>query len=181
MTAESAVLVVTTDEDDAAWLADQVAAFIEGLYGTMDAAVQIQENWEHGRCVGRLHPGLTSGEYIATKMPTLRSLKGAERDAFIVRLIEAGSSRRQAAKTVGASEITARRAKGATFVAPSEPSPTEQIVKSVAGILGKRSALPGDFDRWLRGHPLGTEREAVAAAFEALAERATGWAASARS
>ncbi len=142
MTAESAVLVVNADEEDAAWLAEQVAAFIEGLYTTMAAAVQVQENWDRGRCVGRLHPGLTCGEYIGTKMPALRTLKGAERDAFIVRLIDAGMSRRGAAKTVGASHTTAVKAASGRKVPPPDPSPAEQIAKSVRAILGKRATLP---------------------------------------
>lgn len=180
MMAESAVVVVNTDEDDAAWLAEQVAAFIEGLYTTMDAAVQIAENWDGGRSVGRLHPGLTCGEYIATKMPALRSLKGAERDAFIVRLIDSGLSRRQAAKSVGAGHSTADRAKGAPNGAPSEPSPAAEIAKSVYGILGKRATLPSDFERWLRSEPSSDERTAVADAFDDLAARAKGWADHAR-
>ncbi|MBA3585050.1 MAG: hypothetical protein H0W36_11085 [Gemmatimonadetes bacterium] len=182
MIAESAVLVVNTDEEDAAWLAEQVAAFIEGLFTTMNAAVQISENWDRGRRVGRLHSSLTCGEYIATKMPALRALKGAERDAFIVRLIDSGLSRRQAAKAVGAGTMTvSRAARGVPNGTPKpDPSPADAIAKSVHGILGKRSTLPGDLARWLRSEPLSDERAAVADAFDDLAARAKGWADQAR-
>lgn len=51
-----------SDLRDQAWLDEQVAKLGDGI----EAARNIWTNWMEGRCVGRLHPGMNPGEYIAS-------------------------------------------------------------------------------------------------------------------
>jgi hypothetical protein len=54
-------LAVSPDVEDQVWLDEQVADLGRGI----EAAKAIWANWFDGRQVGRLHPGLAPGDYIA--------------------------------------------------------------------------------------------------------------------
>lgn len=98
------------DLRDQAWLDEQVATLGDGI----EAARNIWTNWFDGRNVGRLHPGMGPGEYIANLglRLTLAEAMAALPDG----------SNRQVATAAGVSEGTVRNHRsGAQVYAPDEP------------------------------------------------------------
>jgi len=95
------------DMRDAEWLAEQVADLGRGI----EAARLIWSNWFDGRQVGRLHPGHTPGDYIASlgMRLTLPEALAAMPDA----------STRQVAAVAGVDNATVHRAR----VADATPDP----------------------------------------------------------
>ena len=88
------------DMDDERWLASQVATLGQGI----EAAREIWLNWSDLRNVGRLHPGMSPGEYIASL--GLRLTLDEAMEAL------PDGSNRQIAAVAGVSEATARRKRG---------------------------------------------------------------------
>ena len=123
MKAPAPVLTGPADIRDERWLADQVDQLGMGV----TAARAIWLNWSEGRNVGRLHPGLSAGQYIATLWIRLDL-------AEAMAALPAGSGR-EVARVARVSESTVRRARGASNDAPPDP-PTKVI-----GADGK--AYPG--------------------------------------
>lgn len=98
------------DLDDVRWLAAQVATLGDGI----EAARAIWENWSDLRNVGRLHPGMSPGEYIASL-----GLRLTAAEAFVA-LPEATDSER--ARVAGVDRTTALRARqGVQNAQPDEP------------------------------------------------------------
>lgn len=94
-------MIATGPKDlrDKQWLDEQVADLGRGI----DAAKAIWSNWWDGRQVGRLHPGMTPGQYIASlgMRLTLPEALAAMPDA----------STRQVAAVAGVSHMTVAREK----------------------------------------------------------------------
>jgi hypothetical protein len=99
------------DLDDQRWLAQQVATLGDGI----EAARAIWANWTDLRNVGRLHPGMTAGDFIASQLGGLR--------LDLPRLIAAlpDMSNRQIAAIAGVRDTTVMRARPAANAAPDEP------------------------------------------------------------
>ncbi len=89
------------DLDDQRWLDQQVATLGDGI----EAARAIWLNWSDLRNVGRLHPGMSPGEYIASVHPGINVL------ALAAGIPELSSG--ELAKATGVSQPTAWRAKKA--------------------------------------------------------------------
>jgi hypothetical protein len=181
---EPLVIVPDEDESDRVWLERQLNTFRDGMQTAAVAALEIARNWADGRQVGRLYPEYTLYSFMEEFFGTIR-LPREERNHFLVKLVESGLSQRKAAKLAGVSAMTASR--GVTNVTArkprkprAEPGTTTLIAREVKGILGPRSTLPDEFERWLPTANL-NERLLVAVAFEDLAQRALGWAKKARS
>ena len=85
------------DLDDQRWLDQQVATLGDGI----EAARDIWSNWYDLRSVGRLHPGMSPGEYIASLGLRLTLAEGLD--------VMPGASSRQLAAATGASQSTASR------------------------------------------------------------------------
>lgn len=62
MTSKAVAALGPADLRDQRWLDERVADLRSGI----DAAREIWANWYEGRQVGRLHPGMTPGQYIAS-------------------------------------------------------------------------------------------------------------------
>lgn len=158
----------TQDEQDRLWLADKTATVEQGLRAVAEAVIQITKNWTAGRKVSRFYPDLTVYEYLIAEIGPIR-LPPDERNQFIAGLIEAGLSRRKAAKMAGVSAETANK------LAPRKPrreaSIGQKLAKHTRGILAGRSTLPGELERWLAADPVAEERAAVEAELLALAAR----------
>ncbi len=162
----------TQDEQDRLWLADKTATVEQGLRAVADAVIQITKNWTAGRKVSRFYPDLTVYEYLISEIGPIR-LPPDERNQFIAGLVEAGLSRRKAAKMAGVSNATADQA--ARNLAPRRPRKVASIGQTLAkhtrGILAGRSTLPGELERWLAADPAADERAVVEAELLALAAR----------
>lgn len=89
------------DLADALWLDERIVDLANGI----DAARDIWTNWYEGRHVGRLHPGLSAGEFIASRglRLTLPEALEAMPDA----------STRQVAAVAGVGTMTVSRARQA--------------------------------------------------------------------
>jgi hypothetical protein len=122
-----AVVRSKADLDDAHWLDRQVATLGDGI----EAARDIWANWTDLRNVGRLHPGQSCGDFIASQLGGVR--------LDLPRLIAAlpDMSNRQLAAVAGVNERTVRRERGAANAAPE---PDAEIVR-VIGADGK--SYPG--------------------------------------
>ena len=164
----------TQDEQDRLWLADKTATVEQGLRAVAEAVIQITKNWTAGRKVSRFYPDLTVYEYLIAEIGPIR-LPPDERNQFIAGLIEAGLSRRKAAKMAGVSADTAQRAASVRNRTPRKPrreaSIGQKLAKHTRGILAGRSTLPGELERWLAADPVAEERAAVEAELLALAAR----------
>jgi hypothetical protein len=109
--APSAVVTGPADLRDQAWLDEQVDALGKGV----DAAHAIWANWFGGRNVARLHPGMSPGEYIASRghRLTLPEAMAALPDG----------STREIAKVAGVSKDTVNRVRPVSFETPAaEPA-----------------------------------------------------------
>lgn len=108
---KAAIATGPADLRDQKWLDEQVATLGYGI----DAAKAIWTNWSDGRNVGRLHPGQSAGAYIASLglRLTLAEAMAALPDG----------SNRQVAAVAGVNEITVRRERAATNVAPDAEPP----------------------------------------------------------
>ena len=62
------VPATAADVRDQHWLDQQVAVLGDGI----EAAKEIWLNWSDLRCVGRLHPGMTAGDFLASVLGGLR-------------------------------------------------------------------------------------------------------------
>jgi hypothetical protein len=116
------------DLDDQRWLAAEVATLGDGI----EAARAIWANWSDLRNVGRLHPGESAGDFIASQLGGLR----LDLPRLIAALPE--MSNRQVAAVAGVNEITVRRQRGATNVAPD---PDEQERDAEATLAGEHLRL----------------------------------------
>lgn len=159
----------TQDEQDRLWLSEKTATVEQGLRSVADAVIQITKNWTAGRKVGRFHPDLTAYEYLIAEIGPVR-LPREERDQFIAGLIEAGHSRRKAAKLAGVSPDTAQRAVR-NRTPRRQPTDGGKLAKHIRGILAAGSTLPGELDRWLATDPPEDERTDVAEDLADLADR----------
>ena len=99
------------DLRDQHWLDEQIATLGDGI----EAARDIWLNWSDIRCVGRFYPGMTAGDFIASKVGGLRLDVGE-----LVKALP-DMSGRELAKVAGVSEATVRRERGASNDAPTEP------------------------------------------------------------
>ena len=99
------------DLRDQEWLDGQVADLGRGI----EAARAIWSNWFEGRHVGRLHPGMDAGQYIASlgMRLTLPEALAAMPDA----------STRQVAAVAGVSHMTVAREREAAPVTDVTPAP----------------------------------------------------------
>jgi hypothetical protein len=78
----------------------------------IEAAAEIWANWYDGERYGELHPGKSAGDYISSL--------GYPLTVSEAMAVMPNASNRQIAAVAGVNEITIRRERGATFVAPDE-------------------------------------------------------------
>lgn len=131
----------SADLRDAEWLAGQVADLGRGI----EAAKAIWSNWFDGRHVGRLHPGQTPGEYIASLglRLTLPEALAAMPDA----------STRQVAAVAGVSHQTVMRAQspgpnGPPAVTGADGKSYPRVVREVKAEIIEEAPIAND-PSWL--------------------------------
>jgi len=114
--AQSTVITGPADVRDQKWLDEQVALLSNGI----EAAQSIWANWFEGRRVGRLHPGQSAGEYIASRgyRLTLAEAMAALPDG----------STRQVAAVAGVDHSTVVRARGGASAPPDDAPPPARVV-----------------------------------------------------
>lgn len=88
------------DARDQRWLDERIEAIDDGV----QAVIDIARNWTEGRCVSRLHPGVSAAEYVTSHVGTLGK--------SVVPVLLAGSdwSNRQIAAVAGVHHDTVDRA-----------------------------------------------------------------------
>ena len=108
---ESRVPTGPADVRDQQWLDQQVAVLGDGI----EAAKEIWLNWSDLRCVGRLHPGMTAGDFLASVLGGLRLDVGE-----LVKALP-DMSTREIAKVAGVNQSTVVRNRADAFASPDEP------------------------------------------------------------
>ena len=136
------------DMDDERWLASQVATLGQGI----EAAREIWLNWSDLRNVGRLHPGMSPGEYIASLGLRLTLAEAME-------ALPDGSTR-EIARVAGVSKDTVHRAtRGVSFETPPRgdaASPDDEPKKSGADYSAPDSRVIGADGKSYPGRVVGT-------------------------
>jgi len=93
MALDTVVLEGPADIRDQRWLDERIADIESGV----DAVLEIAANWNDGRNVARLHPGVSAAEYVKSKVGPLRLGKA---DVTVL-LAETNWSNRQIAAVAG--------------------------------------------------------------------------------
>lgn len=107
------VPATAADVRDQHWLDQQVAVLGDGI----EAAKEIWLNWSDLRCVGRLHPGMTAGDFLASVLGGLRLDVGE-----LVKALP-DMSTREIAKVAGVSKSTVANERGVQNWTPdAEPA-----------------------------------------------------------
>jgi hypothetical protein len=104
------------DLRDQEWLEAKVALLDSGV----EAAKEIWTNWAEGRCVGRLYPDLSCGDFLAQRLGGLRLDVGE-----LVKALPEMSTR-EIAKVAGVDHSTVVRQRAGAF-APPDAEPTRVV------------------------------------------------------
>ena len=143
------------DVEDLHWLDAKVATLGDGI----EAAKEIWLNWSDLRCVGRLHPGMTAGDFLASVLGGLRLDVGE-----LVKALPEMSTR-EIAKVAGVSNYTVAIEKQAVRNLTPDAEPAR-----VVGVDGK--SYPGRVVREVTAQVIETEEpRAVIAASRAPTPR----------
>jgi hypothetical protein len=134
------------DHDDALWLAGQIADLAVGF----DAAREIANNWNEGRNVGRLHPGMTLADYIVgldlrLTLPEAMTLLPSGSLRQVAKVAAVGKSTVQRARTVPngtpePAEIIGKTEYSTTTTNLMAASTAAYRAKAAAGLLGRTLA-----------------------------------------
>lgn len=105
------------DIRDQHWLDERIEAIESGV----EAVVDIARNWTDGRCVARLHPGVSAAEYVTSRVGVLGKA------VVPVLLAQSDWSNRQIAAVAGVDHTTVGRIAARTGAFAPVDRPTETL------------------------------------------------------